>query len=423
MSALTTLRDHLYKALEHAGVRGDQPIALAVSGGPDSLALLLAAADRPNTHILTVDHGLRPESAEEAQQVLNWAAGLGMQATRLVWTPPEGIANIQAEARLARYRLMEDYCAATSISYLLTAHHRGDGVETFFLRLARGSGVKGLAAMAMDRKGLFQSHVRLLRPFMDVSKTVMQAVVSLAGYKAFDDSSNHDTRFDRIKVRQWLEAAPLVGLSDQGIVDTAARLERADAALAHYTKTFLTQYVTQRPSAGVQMNATAFAALPVEVALRALSEVIKWVGNQGYRPRARELAPLCEALKADMARRTLAGTVINRAGNDIIMVREVSAMPRLDGPMDGADAGNKCLSYDGKWSFAKGVQGGRYIGPLGGIGWASVKESAQQDWVSALPIHEKQQLPALFEADRVLDWPGKHDSSFEKVALNWDHVA
>ena len=152
------------------GLAPDAPVAVAVSGGPDSMALLVLAADEAQRsgrvlHALTVDHGLRADAGAEARQVGRWAQALGVPHTVLTHTGDAPRASVQAAARGIRYRLMADWCAAHDMAALLVAHTREDQAETFLLRLARGSGVDGLSAMATDTT---RNGMRLLRPLLDV---------------------------------------------------------------------------------------------------------------------------------------------------------------------------------------------------------------------------------------------------------------
>jgi tRNA(Ile)-lysidine synthase len=208
----------------------DAQLAVAVSGGPDSLALLrLAAVAFPGrVAALTVDHALRPDSAAEAAGVAARCAGIGVPHTTLVWTGPKPRGNLQAAARGARYALMGDWCAANGVGVLLTAHHRDDQAETLLLRLARGSGSGGLAGVRPVRH--LQPGVAVVRPLLGVPRADLVAVVAAAGWDAVDDPANHDRRHDRTAARAVLAATPW--LSPARLAAAAAHLGDAEAALA-----------------------------------------------------------------------------------------------------------------------------------------------------------------------------------------------
>ena len=202
-----------------------EPIAVAVSGGPDSVALLLlaAAAFPGRTTALTVDHGLRPAAADEAANVARQCAAAGIPHQILHWTGAKPTANIQAAARAARYRLMADWCAAHGTVLLLTAHHADDQAETLLMRLARGSGSPGLAGIRA-RRDLGQG-VTLVRPLL----TVRRADLSTNGWQVANDPTNHDPHYDRTHARrllactEWLDPARLAA--------AASHLAQAEAAL------------------------------------------------------------------------------------------------------------------------------------------------------------------------------------------------
>ncbi|MFC3712631.1 tRNA lysidine(34) synthetase TilS [Sphingoaurantiacus capsulatus] len=208
----------------------EEPLAVAVSGGPDSLALLLLAhaAFGARVRALTVDHGLRPEGADEAAGVAAICAHLGVPHTTLPWEGPKPTGNLQAAARDARYALMSDWCVANGIVWLVTAHHADDQAETLLLRLARGSGLAGLAGVRVTRR--LPTGVTLLRPLLDARRADLAAVVLAAGLTAADDPSNHNARFDRTHARRWLAALP--DLDAAGLAASAAHLAEAEAALA-----------------------------------------------------------------------------------------------------------------------------------------------------------------------------------------------
>src|SRR5262245_20969868 len=192
--------------------------ALAVSGGPDSVALMLLAArwreareDGPKLSVLTVDHGLRPGASAEADEVGRMAASLGLPHAILTWKKAEfPPASLQARARTARYNLMAAYCHAHGIPALVTAHTQNDQAETFLMRLERGSGLDGLAAI--PEKGAWAG-IRILRPLLDVSKARLVATLEASGVAFVSDPSNADRRFDRSWVVARVEAIPLVVLT------------------------------------------------------------------------------------------------------------------------------------------------------------------------------------------------------------------
>ncbi len=208
---------------------GGDEFAVAVSGGPDSLALLLLAhaAFGSQLRALTVDHGLRDESASEAAAVAERCAALGVSHTTLRWAGPHPAANLQAAARAARYRLMGDWCRAHGVGVLATAHHRDDAAETLLLRLARGSGLSGLTGIR-SRRDL--DGVTLIRPLLGVSKAALATVVAAAGWCPADDPANHSLAFDRTRARAMLATTPW--LRAERLAASAAHLVDAEAALA-----------------------------------------------------------------------------------------------------------------------------------------------------------------------------------------------
>jgi len=205
-------------------------LGVAVSGGPDSLALLLlAAAARPGLiEAATVDHGLRRESRAEAQMVASVCAALGVPHTILPadWTEPP-TANIQAGARTMRYRLLADWAESRGIPALATAHHADDQAETLLMRLARGAGVRGLGGTRAKRK--LTEQVALVRPLLGWRKSELIAIVENAGLDAVDDPSNRDPKHDRSRIRQALEQADWA--DPARLAASAAALRDADEAL------------------------------------------------------------------------------------------------------------------------------------------------------------------------------------------------
>jgi tRNA(Ile)-lysidine synthase len=261
-------------------------VVLAVSGGPDSVALLwLAVRWRrslkrgPRLVAVTVDHGLRKEAAREARDVKRLAAGLGVEHRTLRWTGAKPQTGIPAAAREARYDLLAKAARASGAGHVATAHTRDDQAETLLMRLLRGSGIAGLSSMAAetDRNG-----IRLVRPLLDISKAELIATLERAGITYADDPSNRDPAFTRPRLRELMPALAEEGADVRTLARLALRLARANAAvevLADGAERYL-RLVDHRAGLG-DFDARAFAALPEEVRLRLLRRAIDRHGHEG----------------------------------------------------------------------------------------------------------------------------------------------
>lgn len=207
----------------------DEHLAIAVSGGPDSLALLtLAAAAFPGRiTAVTVDHGLRAAAAAEAAAVAAGCRARGLPHVILRREGPPFTANVQAQARAARYALLADWCRHHGHGLLLTAHHADDQAETLLMRLARRSGGDGLAGIRAVRD---LGGVLLVRPLLGARKAELVAIAMQAGWQAVDDPSNHDVRHDRTAVRALLAANPALDVA--ALSASAAHLAGETEALA-----------------------------------------------------------------------------------------------------------------------------------------------------------------------------------------------
>lgn len=208
----------------------DSRIGVAVSGGPDSLALLLlAVAARPGSvEAATVDHGLRAESANEAAMVAALCGDLAVPHRILLadWAEPPA-TNVQAEARAMRYRLLNEWAIDRSLGAVATAHHADDQAETLLMRLARGAGVGGLGGTRARRA--LSEQVLLIRPLLGWRKAELEKLVADAGLVAADDPSNRDPRHDRSRVRQWLAGSDWA--DPARLAGSASAIRDADEAL------------------------------------------------------------------------------------------------------------------------------------------------------------------------------------------------
>jgi len=286
-------------------------IILAVSGGPDSIALMwLAARWRsalargPRLIAVTVDHGLRPEATREAREVKRLARLLDLPHRTMRWTGLKPKAGLPAAARTARYRLLAQAARTSGATHILTAHTRDDQAETLLMRLLRGSGIAGLAAMARESE---RDGVLLARPFLDVSKSQLIATLKKAKIGFADDPTNHDTNFTRPRLRSVMPVLAAEGGDTRNLARLASRLARANAAVevlvdgaerylvlrdrealhsrgnakAPDGKASNTKASNTKASDAMDFDSKAFAAMPEEIRLRLLLRTINRFGHEG----------------------------------------------------------------------------------------------------------------------------------------------
>ena len=252
-------------------------LGVAVSGGPDSLALLLlAAAARPGLiEAATVDHGLRPEARGEAEVVAGICAGLGVPHAILTarWSEVPATA-VQERARAQRYRLLGYWAEERRLDALATGHHADDQAETLLMRLARGSGARGLAAMR-PRSIAPGSHMRLIRPLLGWRRSELEGLCAAAGIAALADPSNDDERFERVRVRNALRT--LDWLDPAVVARSAANLGEADSALDWAARNEWKHAVTERRGIIVFRP----GELPTEIVRRIVSRAIRKLATEG----------------------------------------------------------------------------------------------------------------------------------------------
>jgi tRNA(Ile)-lysidine synthase len=320
-----------------AGLEDARGIVLAVSGGPDSTALLWLAArwakrsrQAPKLLAVTVDHGLRADSAREARNVKRLARQLGVPHRTLRWRGTKPATGIQEAARAARYRLLGEAAARAGLAHIVTAHTLDDQAETVLFRLARGSGIAGLGAMhGITPLNAADDQITLVRPLLDIPKKRLVATLEAAGIAYADDPSNRDPRFARARLRTVMPALEREGLDARRLALLARRARRADAAIESAVRAArdALSLGSWREIGPIAFDSAGFARLPEEVALRLLGRAIAHAGNEG----PVELAKL-EALHAALAthgrlRRTLAGAVVTLAGDRLSVERAPRRRP------------------------------------------------------------------------------------------------
>ncbi len=304
-----------------APLRDARGVLLAVSGGPDSVAMMRLAAGLaasgvgvPPLAVATVDHGLRPGSRAEAEDVARAAEALGLPCHMLPWTGAKPATRLQERARRHRYALLVDCAGRIGASHLATAHTRDDQAETVLFRLMRGSGPAGLAGMAaaVDREGIV--HVR---PFLDVPKARLVATCRAGGWSFVDDPANADPRFARTRLRALLPALAAEGLDAARFATLARRMGEAEAALAEAARCA----IADAARAPGRYDARRLLAAPAAVRVRALQSVVTDLAAAPGRPRLDGVERLAAALVDAAAagtplRRTLHGAVVSFDGRD-----------------------------------------------------------------------------------------------------------
>ncbi|HEY5280223.1 MAG TPA: tRNA lysidine(34) synthetase TilS [Pseudolabrys sp.] len=301
-------------------------LVLAVSGGPDSTALLWLAArwragltKGPALLAVTIDHGLRKEAAGEARAVAKLARKLGIAHRTLRWAGVKPKTGVPQAARVARYRLLANAARKAGAAAILTAHTLDDQAETVLIRMSRGSGLTGLAAMARISSvpGGTNGTIQLVRPLLGIPKTRLIATLDAAAIPYADDPTNRDPRFTRARLRGLMPRLKEEGLDAARLALLARRLARAEAALAEETGRAIDR-LSEKPekSGQIAFQRTGFAALAPEIALRIVGRAIDSVGDEG----PVELGKL-EALQAALIarlgdrngryRRSLAGAVVS----------------------------------------------------------------------------------------------------------------
>lgn len=400
------IADHELPALL-APLDGAHRIALAVSGGVDSLALL-DCVDRwrrtltnpPKILVLSVDHGLRKSSRTEAAAVVATACDRGIEARVLRWSGRKPKGDIEAAARTARYRLLLGATRDFGASHLLLGHHRDDQAETLLLRLARGSGLFGLAAM---RRQIAVDGMTIFRPFLEVSRSQLAETVAVAGLVPVEDPMNTDPQFARARLRRIMPLIAADGIDPAGLAATARRLAEAAEAIDAAAGDLIAAAVELDPMATAMLDPAAFFKAPGEVRTRALLRLLLAVGGKPYPPRFERLAALASAMADDQGRgrfkRTLAGAVIERRSGRFVVFREIGR----DGlPEIAAKPGYRGL-WDCRFRVAIGTDApsGLKLAALGEAGRRAIGARA-----GAMPAGALAALPALWQRTRVKAVPG-----------------
>lgn len=379
-------------------------LALAVSGGPDSLGLLALVArwrsltaDAPPTVVLTVDHGLRPEASAEAAFVGAMAARAGLAHETLVWDGEKPVADIQSAARAARYRLLGARARELGCDRLLVAHTVDDQAETLLMRLGRGSGLYGLAAMRPRR---IADGVMLERPLLGLARARLIATLDALGWSWIDDPSNQDRHYARVRIRQLMASLAAEGLTADRLAGTAHRLRRAANVLDRLVAQLAGSALVLHHDAVGELAVAQLAAADPEIALRLISRLLRHVGATDYGPRLESLEAATDAVLAADGRRTLNGVVLDRRGDRLWLYREFGRTGLPVAPL----APGGTLLWDDRFRvhLDAGAPGPITIGPLGAWTRRQIDCDPRILATSNLPPEARDTLPAIAVDDRVV---------------------
>ena len=384
-------------------------LAIAVSGGVDSMALAWIAKAwqrESGCHLtaLTVDHGLRSGSDQEARRVAAWMADWGLPHHILRWNGERPAAGIQDAARQARYELLTDWCRINSADALLVAHTLEDQAETFLMRLLRGSGVDGLAGM---RAASMVNGLPLLRPLLGVAKSDLKNELRNVDQDWIEDPSNQDERFTRVRVRRWSSTLLGLGLDADRLCKLAANFGTLRESLEDVTHHAVSDLVTFDPGGWAELPQDILCRAPDALARRMLLSLLRSVGGKYHAPRsdrvARGLAK-CRVQNSFKAF-SLGGCVVRQRGERLIIYREERGK---EPPTEVRSRdrfvwrGRFMCEFQGQM---RAVEAPYRIGPLTDQGWRQA--IAWDPAVRQVGISNDcaATLPALYDRDGLLEVP------------------
>ncbi|WP_045836850.1 tRNA lysidine(34) synthetase TilS [Hyphomicrobium sp. 99] len=397
-------------------------VVLAVSGGPDSMALMLLAAEwrarakfaGPSLSVATVDHGLRPESRFEAELVGQAARQLDLPHAILTWEGAKPRTGVAAAAREARYRLLAEHARGIGDGNvaIATAHHLDDQAETFVMRLARGAGIDGLSGMRIERPITERSRITLARPLLGFEKARLVAAVAQRDVVYVEDPSNTDDRYERARVRSALSGLGEAGLSPQALATSARRLSDAREALAYAERHFI---ASLNLSFGNEVFATfdrrAFDDGPAFLRQKVMARLIARFGGDSPEPQLSEIEALAARLRGEeKCAATLGGAMVSAGPRFIRIWREAGRLdhsevelpPRAVRIWDNRFA--LCWSAENS-GLGSQLNGGRTITvkPLGSAAYGAILPRLRAE--SRPPARAAAALPSFWTGDQLVAAP------------------
>ncbi len=279
-------------------------IAVGVSGGADSMALLYLLKQwtqelgfsAPELYAFTVNHGLRDEAVSEAAGTAQYCRRIEVPHETLLWVGEKPTSNLQSEARDARYALLRQAAEDHGCEALFLAHHLEDQAETFLTRLARGSGVYGLACIRKNRE---MDGLQICRPLLEISKVRLKSLLHSAHISWFEDPSNQDKQFTRVKFRRAQQELDELGLTTTKLSETARRMARAADAIDAWVEEIAEKSCTFHSAGPVRFDSSCLEYIPDEIGLRLVGRLVRYISGAPYMPRLARLEGLYGTLKTE----------------------------------------------------------------------------------------------------------------------------
>ncbi|AHC73516.1 tRNA(Ile)-lysidine synthase [Candidatus Endolissoclinum faulkneri L5] len=399
------------------------PVALAVSGGPDSTALLYfadlwARQRKRKLLVLTVDHSLRHESSNEAVEVARKVVAMGHTHRVLTWRGNKPATRIQETARAIRLTLLSEACYNAGANTVLLAHHREDQAETLLHRINCNTGPEGLAGMALVTSW---NGLRLARPFLSVPKDRLLATCRKAGIDYITDPSNEDLRFARAKLRRLRPALSGIGLTVDRLTRLSNSMSIARCAMSKIVSNWLARYAVVYSCGTCRLDRLALQAEPVYFIVIILRYVLNIAGGCGYPPSSEAMTKLIDWLTGESAvwRRTLRGCLLQVDNADLIVMREeVACAP----PVFIRRGQVRC--WDGRFLIRNKTNCTINVGSCGTDGWRRIKCSRLTLMLSKelrnLPYPARIAWPVVTNLDGSITLP--HLVSSEQDALKSNSI-
>ena len=316
--------NQIYKKFEKS-IDLNKEFIVAVSGGSDSLALaflskIYSIKKKISMKCIIVDHKLRPESTKEAKLIKNILKKKFINTEILTWKGKKPLSNIQSKARQKRYELLFKRCKKLKIDNILLGHHLDDLFENFFIRLLRGSGLKGL--VSLDKKTII-NNVKILRPLLELKKKDLEFISEKVFNFYVKDPSNKDEKYLRIKVRNLIKVLEKEGLDKKKFFKTIENLKHSDTTLNFYINENLKKNTFFSSKDNRLIVNKDFFKQPYEVIFRSFSEAIRLIGMKYYSVRGKKLENMIEKIRNNNEfKQTLGGCIVEKVKQTVIISKE-----------------------------------------------------------------------------------------------------